>query len=86
MVGSYTGWQLYATAPASSVRKLTWDPQVAPHSWALGVLGMPGRTAYFGFLDAGRPQASETVLVSGAAGAVGSIVVQVLFKTLILSM
>ncbi len=51
--------------------------QVAPYSYALGVLGMPGRTAYFGLYEAGKPKAGETVVVSGAAGAVGSIVVQV---------
>jgi NADPH-dependent curcumin reductase CurA len=50
---------------------------VAPYSYALGVLGMPGRTAYFGLYEAGKPKAGETVVVSGAAGAVGSIVVQV---------
>jgi NADPH-dependent curcumin reductase CurA len=50
---------------------------IAPPSTALGVLGMPGMTAYFGFLDICRPQPGETVVVSGAAGAVGSLVGQI---------
>jgi NADPH-dependent curcumin reductase CurA len=72
-VNCYTGWQMYAICAASAVRKL--DPTL-PLSTALGVLGMPGRTAYFGLHTVGRPQVGETVLVSGAAGAVGSIVAQ----------
>lgn len=73
-VSCYTGWQLYATCPAASVEKL--DPADAPVSTALGVLGMPGRTAYFGLFEAGQPKPGDTVVVSGAAGAVGSIVAQ----------
>ena len=69
------GWQEYATVNAKAVRKL--DPKIAPVSTALGVLGMPGMTAYFGFLDICKPQPGETVLVSGAAGAVGSLVGQI---------
>ena len=57
------------------LRKL--DTRLAPPSTALGVLGMPGMTAYFGFLDICEPKAGETVVVSGAAGAVGSIVGQI---------
>ena len=53
------------------------DPRIAPLPMYLGTLGMPGFTAYFGLLDVGKPQAGETVLVSGAAGAVGSIVGQI---------
>ncbi|HEX7927173.1 MAG TPA: NADP-dependent oxidoreductase, partial [bacterium] len=53
------------------------DPTLAPVSTALGVLGMPGLTAYFGLLDIAYPKAGETVVVSGAAGAVGSIVGQI---------
>jgi len=68
------GWQDYSIAGEKEVRII--DPVVAPGSTALGVLGMPGLTAYFGLLDIGRPHASETVVVSGAAGAVGSIVGQ----------
>jgi NADPH-dependent curcumin reductase CurA len=57
------------------VRKI--DPSIAPVSTALGVLGMTGMTAYFGLLDVCAPKAGETVVVSGAAGAVGSIVGQI---------
>lgn len=71
---SYTGWQLYATSHANDLRKL--DPEAAPVSTALGVLGMPGRTAWFGLMEAGQPRPGETVVVSGAAGAVGSLVAQ----------
>lgn len=69
------GWQEYAALDGAKVRKL--DPAVAPVSTALGVLGMPGMTAYFGFLDICQPKPGETVVVSGAAGAVGSLVVQI---------
>lgn len=69
------GWQEYAVAPAKSLRKISGD--IAPISAALSVLGMPGLTAYFGFLDICRPQPGETVLISGAAGAVGSLVGQI---------
>ncbi|BFU45496.1 NADP-dependent oxidoreductase [Krasilnikovia sp. MM14-A1004] len=53
------------------------DPALAPLPVYLGVLGMPGMTAYFGLLDIGRPQPGQTVVVSGAAGAVGSVVGQI---------
>jgi NADPH:quinone reductase len=69
------GWQEHAAMDAKTVRKL--DPKLAPVSTALGVLGMPGMTAYFGFLDICTPKAGETVLVSGGAGAVGSLVGQI---------
>lgn len=69
------GWQSYAVAEPRHLRKI--DPTLAPISTALGVLGMPGMTAYFGLLDICKPQAGETVVVSGAAGAVGSLVGQV---------
>jgi len=70
------GWQEYAVAGADTeVRKI--DPSLAPISTALGVLGMPGLTAYFGLLEIGRPRPGETVLVSGAAGAVGSVAGQI---------
>ena len=69
------GWQDYAVAQAKTLRKL--DPSVAPISSSLYVLGMPGLTAYFGLLDICRPQPGETVLVSAAAGAVGSLVGQI---------
>ncbi len=67
------GWQTHATLHASSVRKLNPD---VPLSTALGVLGMPGRTAWFGLMDAGKPKPGELVVVSGAGGAVGSLVAQ----------
>jgi len=69
------GWQDYAALPAASLRKL--DPALAPVSTALGVLGMPGMTAYVGLLDIARPRASDTVVVSAASGAVGSVVGQI---------
>lgn len=69
------GWQEYAVAPAKSLRKIS--PETAPISTALSVLGMPGLTAYFGLLEICRPQPGETVLISGAAGAVGSVVGQI---------
>jgi len=74
-VHSNWGWQEYAALPGKALRKL--DPKLAPVSTALGVLGMPGMTAYFGFLDICQPKAGETVVVSGAAGAVGSLVGQI---------
>jgi NADPH-dependent curcumin reductase CurA len=71
---TYTGWQEFAHCHSLEVTKL--DPNLAPVSTALGVLGMPGRTAWFGLMESGRPKPGETVVVSGAAGAVGSLVVQ----------
>ena len=69
------GWQEHAVAPAAELRK--FDPGLAPISTSLGVLGMPGLTAYFGLLDLCDPKEGETLLVNGAAGAVGSIVGQI---------
>jgi NADPH:quinone reductase len=69
------GWQKYNAVSDASVRKL--DPSIAPLTANLGVLGMTGLTAYFGLLDIGNPQEGETVVVSGAAGAVGTIVGQI---------
>jgi NADPH-dependent curcumin reductase CurA len=69
------GWQEYAVSAGKGVRKL--DPTVAPISTALGVLGMPGLTAYFGLLEVGQPKPGETVVVSAAAGAVGGLVGQI---------
>jgi len=68
------GWQTHARVHHSTLRKL--NPVLAPVSTALGVLGMPGRTAWFGLTESGRPHAGEVVVVSGAAGAVGSLVAQ----------
>ena len=69
------GWQEYAIAQGRDARRL--DPALAPISTALGVLGMPGLTAYFGLLDICDPQPGETVVVSSASGAVGMIVGQI---------
>jgi NADPH-dependent curcumin reductase CurA len=74
VVGMF-GWQQYATSDGTGVRKV--DPSLAPISTALGVLGMTGLSAYFGLLEIGKPQAGETVVVSGAAGAVGSLAGQI---------
>jgi NADPH-dependent curcumin reductase CurA len=68
--GGY-GWQLYSSVPGAQLVKL--DPAVAPISTALGVLGMPGLTAYVGLSDIGQPKAGETVVVSAASGAVGAV-------------
>ena len=69
------GWQEYALSSGKGVRRI--DPALAPISTALGVLGMPGLTAYFGLLDVGQPKAGETVVVSAASGAVGGLVGQI---------
>ncbi|MDQ0269765.1 NADP-dependent oxidoreductase [Cytobacillus purgationiresistens] len=68
-------WADYAVSKGDNIRKI--DPSLAPISTAVGVVGMPGLTAYFGFLDIGKPKQGETVVVSGAAGAVGSTVGQI---------
>src|SRR5579872_2117181 len=75
VVNGMWGWQTHAISDGTGLRKL--DPNLAPVSTALGVLGMPGMTAYFGFLDICKPKEGETVVVSGAAGAVGSLVGQI---------
>lgn len=72
---AYTGWQDYAVSDGTGLTKL--DPKLAPPSYALGVLGMPGFTAYMGLLDIGAPKAGETVVVAAATGAVGSVVGQI---------
>lgn len=69
------GWQEYAVANGRDLRKV--DTTLAPISTALGVLGMPGLAAYFGLLAICDPRPHETVLVSGAAGAVGMLVGQI---------
>ena len=69
------GWQDYAVSSGKGLRKI--DPRLAPISTALGVLGMPGLTAYFALLELGQPKAGETVVVSAASGAVGGIVGQI---------
>lgn len=71
-----TGWQDYSVMPGDKVQKL--DDHIADHpSLALGVLGMPGFTAYMGLLDIGNPQPGETVVVAAATGPVGSMVGQI---------
>jgi NADPH-dependent curcumin reductase len=70
-----TGWQSHAVAEGRAVRKV--DRSLAPISTALGVLGMPGLTAYAGLLEIGQPKAGETVVVAAASGAVGSVVGQI---------
>ena len=74
LVVGFNGWQHYGISDGAGLRTL--DPAAAPPSTALGVLGMPGMTAYVGLLDIGRPQPGETVVVSAASGAVGSVVGQ----------
>ncbi len=69
------GVQEYSVVPGDAVVKV--DTQLAPLPVYLGTLGMPGLTAYFGLLDIGRPAEGETVVVSGAAGAVGGTVGQI---------
>ena len=68
------GWQDYLVSSGRNLRKL--DSSQAPISTALGVLGMPGLTAYHGLFEIGKPQPGETLLVSGASGAVGAVVGQ----------
>src|SRR6185437_6731216 len=68
------GWQSHGIAKAGDVTKV--DARRMPASYYLGVLGMPGLTAWFGLFEIGQPKAGETVLVSAASGAVGSVVGQ----------
>ena len=69
-----TGWQEYAAIPAKQLSKM---PRMTPESHLLSVYGIAGLTAYFGLLEIGKPRAGETVVVSAAAGSVGSIVGQI---------
>jgi NADPH-dependent curcumin reductase CurA len=75
IVLSPSGWQTHALSQGKLARKI--DPSIAPVSTALGVLGMPGMTAYTGLDEIGKPKAGETVVVSAASGAVGSAVGQI---------
>ena len=75
IVLSRAGWQTHAISDGKALAKI--DPKIAPISTAVGVLGMPGMTAYTGLLDIGKPQAGETVVVAAASGAVGSAVGQI---------
>jgi NADPH-dependent curcumin reductase CurA len=78
-VGDYVlgrkGWREYYVSDGADLTKI--DPTLAPPQAYLGVLGMPGLTAYVGLLDIGQPKAGNTVFVSAAAGAVGSVVCQI---------
>jgi NADPH-dependent curcumin reductase len=75
IVEGRTGWQDYALSTGQDLRKV--DPALGPISTALGVLGMPGMTAYTGLLNIGQPKPGETVVVAAASGAVGSLVGQI---------
>lgn len=75
LVTASLGWQEFGVSDGNGLRKL--DPSRAPVSTALHVLGMPGLTAYFGLLEICKPKTGQTVVVSGAAGAVGSVVGQI---------
>ncbi len=74
IVEGRTGWQTHLISDGQGLRRV--DPELAPISTALGVLGMPGFTAWVGLERIGRPQPGETVVVSAASGAVGSLVGQ----------
>jgi hypothetical protein len=73
-VTAYDGWQAYGVSNGKELRTL--DPKAVPISTAIGVLGMPGMTAFVGLMDIGQPKPGETVAVSAASGAVGSVVGQ----------
>ncbi len=75
IVNSRLGWQTHAISDGAGVRVV--DPSLGPISTAVGVLGMPGMTAYVGLLDIGEPKEGETVVVSAASGAVGAVVGQI---------
>jgi NADPH-dependent curcumin reductase len=75
IVLAYGGWQEYSTSDGTGLHKL--DPAAAPVTAALGVLGMPGLTAYTGLLNIGAPKPGETLVVAAAAGPVGSAVGQI---------
>jgi hypothetical protein len=74
-VAAYVGWQQYAISDGTGLRPV--DPRIVPVSAYLGAVGMPGVTAWYGLLKIGEPKADETVVVSAAAGAVGSVVGQI---------
>ena len=75
LVEGRLGWQDYGLSDGRNIRAI--DPKAGPLSHSLGVLGMPGLTAYFGLLDVCRPHAGDTVVVSAASGAVGQVVGQI---------
>ena len=69
------GWATHAVAPAAGLAKI--DPKAAPITYALGVLGMPGLTGWYGLTELGKPKAGETLVVAAATGPVGSMVGQI---------
>ena len=75
LVVANVGWQDYGVSDGRDLVRI--DPTLERPSYALGVLGMPGLTAYVGLLDIGQPKAGETVVVAAATGAVGSVVGQI---------
>ena len=75
IVFAYSGWQEYFVSSGEGMRKI--DPSLGPISTAVGVLGMPGMTAYTGLLNIGKPQPGETLVVAAASGPVGSLVGQI---------
>ena len=77
IVNALVGWQDYAVLPTDAVRRPMKVPAGIPLVNALSTFGLTGLTAYFGLLEIGRPQAGETVVVSGAAGATGMMVGQI---------
>jgi hypothetical protein len=77
LVQGLVGWQDYARIAATSAAAPTKLPPGVPIPLAMSALGLTGLTAYFGLLDVGKPAAGETVVVSGAAGATGSIAGQI---------
>lgn len=72
---AYSGWQLYAVSDGSGLTKLGKNPEKP--SFALGILGMPGFTAYMGLLDIGKPKSGDTLVVAAATGPVGATVGQI---------
>lgn len=74
-VVSFGGWQDYSLSDGTGLLKL--DKDMKHPSYGLGVMGMPGLTAYMGLLEIGKPKSGETVVVAGATGAVGSLVAQI---------
>ncbi len=68
-------WRVHTVLSSQALQKI--DPSIVSVSYYLGILGMPGLTAYFGLLDIGKPKPGETVVISGAAGAVGTVVGQI---------
>lgn len=75
-VTAYTGWQTYCVKNADDILVRPVDLNQGSLSMHLGVIGMPGRTAYWGLIEVGKPKAGETLVVAAASGAVGSVVGQ----------